>query len=64
MKTVGDALKEARSTLGSKKIVLLGITNWTTVLNNHQLIKKPENKYAKYSRFADGERNEKRKNLQ
>ena len=41
MKNIGEAVKETISTLDpNKKMVLLGITNWTTIKNNHKLIKQ------------------------
>jgi hypothetical protein len=38
MKLVGEAFKDASSRSDSKKIVILGIANWTTVRGNQNLL--------------------------
>lgn len=40
MKLVGEAANEMAYTLNpNKRFVLLGIVNWTTIINNHMLTK-------------------------
>lgn len=41
MKIIGEAFRESTIRLGDrKKLVLLGISNWTTIRNNHLLARK------------------------
>lgn len=41
MKIIGEAFKNSVNHLeNGKKLILLGIANWTTIKNNHLLIKK------------------------
>ena len=54
MQLVGEAVKENITSLDpSKRISLLGVTNWTTLLNNETLTKKNAQGYIEYEPNAD-----------
>ncbi|CAF0945028.1 unnamed protein product [Brachionus calyciflorus] len=54
MKVIGEAFRESTIRLGDRrKLVLLGIANWTTIRNNHLLIRKNDVKINDYNREED-----------
>lgn len=58
MKVIGEAFRESTIRLGDRrKLVLLGIANWTTIKNNHLLIRKNDGEINNYNRNEEEYKN-------